>query len=177
MSLKPSGDTIDSLSWEFYDEGRLVRRQLSRRVVTNSGPWVTVFFLYQDLNRVTALWSPPKLALVRFRRMKDLRYVRKSHFCLNSTQAAQCIDIFREWLGLGGGQVLPGDEPEAPIDPPVEPQLLPQTPLVDHSLPASSLLAEPSEADEVSAAAAVSPPPLEPSEAEEPASAPPSTTT
>jgi hypothetical protein len=63
-------DDLDEISYDVEQDGRLVRRQLDRRVVEHRG-WATALYLYQELDLETEAWRPPRAVLMRFRRQHD----------------------------------------------------------------------------------------------------------
>lgn len=104
-------ETIEELSYDYEDEGRLVRKELKKEVLTK-GAWSTLMFLYQELDRKTEQWGAPKCAIVRFKRVNGL-YRKQSSFNISSEkQARQIVDVIQRWYAeVGGGAA--GDEPDA----------------------------------------------------------------
>ena len=43
-------ETLDELTYDYEDEGVLVRKEIDRAVLTK-GSWATVMFLFQELDR------------------------------------------------------------------------------------------------------------------------------
>ncbi len=56
-------DTLEDLTYDYEDEGVLVRKQIDRAVLTKGG-WATVMFLFQELDRAKGKFRPPKMAIV-----------------------------------------------------------------------------------------------------------------
>ena len=60
-------ETLEELTYDYEDEGTLVRKELDRAVLTKGG-WATVMFLFQELDRAKGKFRPPKMAIVRFKK-------------------------------------------------------------------------------------------------------------
>ena len=57
-------ETIDEITYDYEEDGRLVRRQLDKNVLSK-GAWSTIMFLYQELDRAKDEWRAPKIATVQ----------------------------------------------------------------------------------------------------------------
>ncbi len=89
-------ETLDELTYDYEDEGVLVRKQLDKAVLTK-GSWATLMFLYQELDRKSGQFRAPKIAIVRFKKFKGA-YRKQSSFNVSSEkQARQITDIFEGW--------------------------------------------------------------------------------
>ena len=89
-------DTLEDLTYDYEDEGVLVRKQLDRAILTK-GTWATVMFLFQELDRATGKFRPPKMAIVRFKKAKG-SYRKQSSFNIsNEKQARQVTEVFERW--------------------------------------------------------------------------------
>jgi hypothetical protein len=89
-------ETLDDLTYDYEDEGVLVRKQLDRAVLTK-GSWATVMFLFQELDRAKGKFRPPKMAIVRFKKAKG-SYRKQSSFNIsNEKQARQITEVFEGW--------------------------------------------------------------------------------
>ena len=101
-------ETIEELSYNYEEEGRLVRKELDRAVLSK-GAWATVMFLYQELDRQTEQYRDPKVAIVRFKKWNG-SYRKQSSFNISSAkQAAQIVDVIGRWYKGAAGD----DEAEA----------------------------------------------------------------
>ncbi|MBN2289805.1 MAG: hypothetical protein JXQ83_10775 [Candidatus Glassbacteria bacterium] len=91
--------TIDELTINWQDEqGKLSTRELDKRVISKGGLWVTVIFLYQDLNHQTGEYGPPKARIQRYQKRND-RYIPQSKFNISSAkQARQIVEILQDWF-------------------------------------------------------------------------------
>lgn len=104
-------ESIDELSYDYEEDGRLVRKELDRRVLSK-GAWSTVMFLYQELDRKTEEWRAPKVAIVRYKKFNGL-YRKQSGFNISSEKQARAIvEAIEEWFAQGGGasEAAAGDE-------------------------------------------------------------------
>jgi hypothetical protein len=89
-------ETIEDLTYNYEDEGTLVRKELDKVVLTR-GSWATVMFLYQELDKATGKFRAPKMAIVRFKKFKGA-YRKQSSFNVSSEkQARQITEVFEGW--------------------------------------------------------------------------------
>ena len=111
-------ETLEELTYDYEDEGVLVRKEIDRAVLTK-GSWATVMFLYQELDRAKGSFRPPKMAIVRFKKAKG-SYRKQSSFNIsNEKQARQIVEVFEGWypkiaeitasLGAASGADADGD--------------------------------------------------------------------
>jgi hypothetical protein len=89
-------ESLDELTYDYEDEGVLVRKQIERAILTK-GSWATVMFLFQELDRAKGKFRPPKMAIVRFKKSKG-SYRKQSSFNIsNEKQARQITEVFEGW--------------------------------------------------------------------------------
>ena len=89
-------ETLDELTYDYEDEGVLVRKQIDRAILTK-GSWATVMFLFQELDLAKGKFRPPKMAIVRFKKSKG-NYRKQSSFNIsNEKQARQIAEVFERW--------------------------------------------------------------------------------
>jgi hypothetical protein len=89
-------ETLDELTYNYEDEGLLVRKELEKVVLTK-GSWATIMFLYQELDKASGQFRAPKIAIVRFKKWKG-SYRKQSSFNVSSEkQARQITEIFEKW--------------------------------------------------------------------------------
>jgi hypothetical protein len=89
-------ETLDELTYDYEDQGVLVRKELAKEVLTKGG-WATVMFLYQELDKANGKFRAPKIAIVRFKKAKGV-YRKQSSFNVSSEkQARQITAIFEKW--------------------------------------------------------------------------------
>lgn len=89
-------ETIEEVSYNYEDEGKLVRKEIKKEILTK-GAWATVMFLYQELDRKTETWGAPKVSIVRFKKSGGV-YRKQSSFNISSEkQARQIVDVIERW--------------------------------------------------------------------------------
>ena len=89
-------ETLDELTYDYEDEGVLVRKEIDRVVLTK-GSWATVMFLYQELDRQKGKFRAPKMAIVRFKKSKGAYRKQSSFNISNEKQARQIVAVFEGW--------------------------------------------------------------------------------
>jgi hypothetical protein len=91
-------ENIDDITVAYEDEdGRLLTRELNKEVLTR-GSWTTIMFLYQDMDKKTQGYGPPKIRIGRYQK-RGGRFQMQSKFNISSAkQAAQIKDILESWL-------------------------------------------------------------------------------
>lgn len=101
-------ETLDELTYDYEDEGVLVRKQLDKVVLTK-GSWATLMFLYQELDKASSKFRAPKIAIVRFKKFHG-SYRKQSSFNVSSEkQARQITEVFENWYP----KMVTGNEGEA----------------------------------------------------------------
>lgn len=105
-------ETIEELSYNYEDEGVLVRKELDKVVLTR-GSWATVMFLYQELDKASGKFRAPKMAIVRFKKFRG-QYRKQSSFNVSSEkQARQITEVFESWYPkMAAATADEGDEGE-----------------------------------------------------------------
>lgn len=103
-------ETIDELTYDYEDDGRLVRRELAREVLSK-GAWSTIMFLYQELDRKSDTWRAPKIAIVRYKKWNGV-YRKQSGFNISSEKQARAIvAAIEKWYS--GDFEIPADVPSS----------------------------------------------------------------
>ena len=82
-------ETIDDITYDYEEDGRLVRKELQREVLSK-GSWSTIMFMYQELDRKTDDWRAPKVAIVRYQK-RNGTYRKQSSFNISSEKQARQI--------------------------------------------------------------------------------------
>jgi hypothetical protein len=102
-------ESIDEISYDYEEDGRLVRKELKREVLSK-GAWSTIMFLFQELDRQKEEWRAPKIAIVRYKKWNGV-FRKQSSFNISSEkQARQIIQAIEKWYSEGG--VAGDDEDE-----------------------------------------------------------------
>jgi hypothetical protein len=106
-------DTLSELSYDYEEDGQLVRKEIDRAVLTRGG-WVTMMFLFQELDPGSGSFRAPKMAIVRFKKSRG-SYRKHSSFNISSEkQARQMTATFDRWYPKIAA--LTGDLGEAASD-------------------------------------------------------------
>jgi hypothetical protein len=91
---------IGSVTYNHSKDGRLLRRQLAREILSNTGVWADVAFLHQDRDPNTDGWKPARITVARFRRIGGL-WRKQNHLNINTAKRAdQIIAILSAWRGM-----------------------------------------------------------------------------
>ncbi len=102
-------ENLDELSYDYEEDGVLVRKELERHVLSK-GSWATVMFLYQELDKKTETWRAPKVSIVRYKKWNG-QYRKQSGFNISSEkQARQIVEAIEKWYG--GGAAAAGADGE-----------------------------------------------------------------
>src|SRR6476469_10940648 len=89
-------ETLEELTYDYEEDGTLVRKELDRVVLTKGG-WATMMFLFQELDRAKGKFRAPKMAIVRFKKSKG-SYRKQSSFNIsNEKQARQITEVLEGW--------------------------------------------------------------------------------
>ncbi|MCE5272428.1 hypothetical protein LLH00_14210 [bacterium] len=90
---------IDELTVNWEDEqGRLTTRELEKEVISKGGGWVTVMFLYEDLDAASGEYGPKKVRVQRYQKRGD-KYIVQSKFNISSEkQAQEIIRTLAQWF-------------------------------------------------------------------------------
>ena len=94
-------ETIEDIRYSYEDDGRLVRKELDKSVLTK-GAWSTIMFLYQDLDRLADAWREPKVAIVRYKKSKGVYRKQSSFNISNEKQARAIIEVIESWYKKNG---------------------------------------------------------------------------
>ena len=89
-------ETLDELTYNYEEDGTLVRKELDRVVLTKGG-WATMMFLFQELDRKSGQFRAPKMAIVRFKKWKGTYRKQSSFNISNEKQARQIAAVFESW--------------------------------------------------------------------------------
>lgn len=89
--------TVDDLSVEYSEDGKLLVKQLDKKVLTK-GAWSTIMYQYQDWNKAKEEYGPPKFSIRRYQK-RNGEYFQKSKFNISSVdQAKKIIAALEEWI-------------------------------------------------------------------------------
>jgi hypothetical protein len=111
-------ETLEELTYDYEEDGTLVRKEIDRVVLTKGG-WATMMFLFQELDRKRGQFRAPKMAIVRFKKSKG-SYRKQSSFNISSEkQARQIAAVFDQWypkMAEATATAEGGESPEGEAD-------------------------------------------------------------
>lgn len=88
---------IDELTINFTLDGDLLTKELRKEVLTK-GAWATVMYLYQDKNKKSGVFGPPKIRIQRYQKRNGI-YQSKNKFNISSAmQAEKVVEVLQKWL-------------------------------------------------------------------------------
>ena len=91
-------DTVDEITINWSDEnGTLVRKEIEKEVLTK-GSWSTIMYLFQELNRQTGEYNPPKVSIRRYQKSSEGYRDRSKFNISNAKQAYQIMDVLKKWF-------------------------------------------------------------------------------
>lgn len=101
--------TVDEISINFTEEdGTLVSKEVDKVILTK-GSWATIMFKYQDLDRQTGQFKPPKISVRRYQK-RNGEYKTMSKFNFSSiAQAQKVCEILKRWTDNEAGGDASGD--------------------------------------------------------------------
>jgi len=89
--------TVEELTVNYEEDGRIVSRELDKVVLTK-GAWSTIIFRYQDLDRKTDEFGKDKFSIRRYQK-RNGEYQYKSKFNISSRdQATKIVNALNSWL-------------------------------------------------------------------------------
>ncbi|MFH0919222.1 MAG: hypothetical protein V1913_02580 [Fibrobacterota bacterium] len=111
---KGSGNSsVNTISINYEEDGKLLVKELKKQILSK-GAWTTIMFLYQEYDRATDLYKPPKVSLRRYQK-KDGNYIQRSKFTISSEKQAHLIaKKIVEWYPNGSAASDEIEESGAP---------------------------------------------------------------
>ncbi len=89
--------TIDELTVDYEEDGKLVVKQLDKAVLSK-GAWTTILFRYKQWEEKLADYGPDKYVVKRYKKMNG-EYRAQSKFNISSAdQAQKIVDTLKGWL-------------------------------------------------------------------------------
>jgi hypothetical protein len=86
---------LDEVQYDLEVDGVEVRKQLARRVWEKAG-WATVAISFRERDK-DGDWKPPKLALLRFRRLDEM-WKKQASLTMGGAEAAELGAALAEWF-------------------------------------------------------------------------------
>ena len=90
-------ETIDGLTINYEEDGKLVTKELRKEVLTR-GAWSTIMYEYQELDRKTDEYGPVKFSIRRYQKRSGAFMQRSKFNISNKDQAQKIIDILSKWI-------------------------------------------------------------------------------
>ncbi|MDR1083792.1 MAG: hypothetical protein LBP22_02790 [Deltaproteobacteria bacterium] len=92
-------ENVSEITVEYEEEGETLVKELDKEILTK-GPWSTILFRYQERNRRTSEFGPPKATLRRYQKSKG-SYRKRDSVNLTLDSARQLIIILNSWIDQG----------------------------------------------------------------------------
>ncbi len=91
-------ENIEDITINYEDEtGRLIVKELDKEILTR-GSWTTIMFLYQEMDKKTGDYGPPKVSIRRYRKLRG-EFRQQSKFNIsNKKQALAISGILNKWF-------------------------------------------------------------------------------
>lgn len=90
-------ETVDELSIEYSEDGKVLVKQLDKKVLTK-GAWSTIIYKYQDWDKRKEEYGKSKFSIRRYQK-RNGEYMQKSKFNISSeAQATDLIEALQGWL-------------------------------------------------------------------------------
>jgi hypothetical protein len=97
-----ASEGIGGLTYDYSKDGMQLRRQLDKKILSNTGVWADIAFLHQDKDMATGGWKPSRITIARFKRVGGI-WKKQNHFNVNSAERADGIaNLLRAWCGMIG---------------------------------------------------------------------------
>lgn len=90
-------EDLGDIRWDWEEDGRLVRRELDRRIFERGG-WATALFLYQELDLETDAWRPARVAIVRFKKARGLWHKHAAWNLAGADEAREVAAALGGWF-------------------------------------------------------------------------------
>ncbi|HXW53686.1 MAG TPA: hypothetical protein VEL47_06240 [Myxococcota bacterium] len=89
-------EALDQLTVNWEEDGELRVKELKKHVLSK-GAWATLMFLYQEYDKRTGEFRPPKITIRRYRKRND-QYIYQSKFNISSeAQGKEIARVIEEW--------------------------------------------------------------------------------
>src|SRR5262252_5307187 len=85
---------------DFEEDGRLVKRGVKKELLSK-GAWVTVMYLFQDLNRKSGEFGPPKISIARYKKSNKIYQFQKEFTLSSAAQVKQVVEVLQKWIADG----------------------------------------------------------------------------
>lgn len=90
MKVRTYFETLDEITYNLEDEGILLRKELSKTLVTKGGVWATFVYLFQVWHKTKKEYAEPRIALVKYKNHPE-GWRRAHYFNIGSVKAAMNV--------------------------------------------------------------------------------------
>jgi hypothetical protein len=106
-------ESIDEITIEYVEDDKVVVKQIEKNVLTR-GSWTTIMFLFQEMDKNTGEYGPPKVSIRRYQKRGGF-FRQQSKFNISSAkQAHAMIETLEKWYPKEGTAAVESeDEGEA----------------------------------------------------------------
>lgn len=87
---------IDDLTIQYEEDGQVLVKELEK-VVVSRGAWSTVLFRFQELDKKTGDYGPPKAALRRYQKRGGV-LLKKDSVNVTPKMAPVILSTLRQWF-------------------------------------------------------------------------------
>ena len=88
-------EIIEDLTADYYKYDVKCREQISKKILRKGGPWISIAFIYRDIDIDTEIYSEERLMLASFK-MVDGYYTRQSYFIVKKEMINDIIELCKE---------------------------------------------------------------------------------
>ena len=90
-------ESIDDLGIEYVEDEKVIIKQIDKNILTR-GNWTTIMYLFQELNKKTDEYSPPKVSIRRYQKRNGV-YRQQSKFNISSAkQGREIVKALQNWF-------------------------------------------------------------------------------
>ena len=90
-------ENIEDLGIEYVEDEKVIIKQLDKNILTR-GNWTTIMYLFQEMNKKTEEYGPPKVSIRRYQKRNGV-YRQQSKFNISSAkQGREIIKALQNWF-------------------------------------------------------------------------------
>ncbi len=94
-------EKVEDITVNFEKDGKLLVKEVKKEILSQ-GVWVTILFLYQQLDEPTGEYKEYKICLRRYKKIEGF-YQLQSKFTFSSDkQAKEIASLISKWVALYG---------------------------------------------------------------------------
>jgi hypothetical protein len=92
-------ENVNDITFALEEEGEALVEELDK-IIIQRGVWAVILFRYQERNRKTGEFQPPKATLRRYQKFKG-EYRKRDAVNLSKDSARILVDTLGKWLEEG----------------------------------------------------------------------------